>query len=99
MFLTRTFAICLGLLVLGSVSAQARIACREGYQMVNGQEISTPYCNDNYVAEVARKYGFKVSNEAVRNSPAKKDEICRVIGSDIRIHNYCDTDSGDDHAW
>jgi hypothetical protein len=99
MVMARTLACCLALIVLGSVGAEAGIVCREGYQAVNGQEISTPYCNDNYVAEVARKYGLKVSNEAVRNSPALKDRICRRFGSDIRIQHYCDTDSGPDRVW
>jgi hypothetical protein len=88
----------LALLVLGSIGAEARIVCHEGYQVVDGQEISTPYCNDNYVAAVARSRGVKVSDEAVRNNPAKKDEICRAMGSDIRIQHYCDTDSGRDRG-
>jgi hypothetical protein len=51
-----------------------------------GQPISTPYCRDNYLlASVARKYGFKVSDAAIRNNPSRKEEICRYIGSDIRV--------------
>ncbi len=96
--MARTFASCVALLVLGSAGAQAHIVCHEGYQTVNGQEISTPYCNDNYVAAVARMRGFKVSDVAVRNSPAKKNEICRALGSDIRIQHYCDTDSSRDRG-
>lgn len=98
MTITQALACCLALLVLGSAGAEARIVCREGYQTVNGQEISTPYCNDNYVAEVARLHGFEVTNAAVRNSPALKDKICRWVGSDIRIKEYCNTDSGSDHS-
>jgi hypothetical protein len=59
MVVTRTLAGCLALLVAGSSAAQARIVCNEGYQRVNGKDISTPYCNDNYVAEVARSYGYR----------------------------------------
>jgi len=95
----RTLACCVASLGLGTANAEAGIVCNEGYQRVNGQEISTPYCNDNYVAEVARLYGFKVSNAAVRNSPALKDKICRELGSDIRIAPYCNTDSGPDRSW
>ena len=84
------------LLAFGCAGAEARIVCREGFQTVGGQEISTPYCNDNYVAEVARARGISVTNEAVRNSPSLKNEICRKIGRDIRIHEYCDVDTGSD---
>jgi len=99
MIVTRTAAAGLVLLAFGSGAAQAGIVCREGYQTVDGHEISTPYCNDNYVAEVARAYGIKVTDEAVRNNPARKDEICRWIGHDIRIMHYCDNDSGPDRSW
>ncbi len=95
---TRTLACCLALAGLGGGGAEARIVCREGYQVVNGQEIATPYCADNYVAEVARQRGIKVSNEAVRNSPSLKNEICRKIGSDIRIKHDCDVDHGPDNS-
>jgi hypothetical protein len=92
----RAVACCLALASLGSSYAEARIVCREGYQVVNGQEIATPYCGDNYVAEVARKHGFKVSNEAIRNNPSLKNQVCRYIGSDIRIKHDCDVDHGPD---
>ena len=81
-----------GFLLAGS-SAQAGIVCRDGFQVSGGQEISTPYCNDNYVAEVARKYGVRVSNEEIRNNPNRKEEVCRFIGYDTRVRDYCNTDS------
>jgi hypothetical protein len=85
--------------LLSSVVAEAKIVCRDGFQVVSGQEISTPYCNDGLVAQVAREYGMNVSAETVRNSPSAKDEICRFVGSDIRIQHYCnDTDQGPDHG-
>ena len=87
------------LLLLSSAVADAKIECRDGFQIVDGQEISTPYCNDGLVAQVAREHGMKVSDETVRNSPATKDEVCRFAGSDIRIQHYCnDTDQGRDHG-
>ena len=82
-------------LVLYGAKAEARIVCHDGFQVVNGQEISTPYCNDNYVAEVARQHGVKVANEAMRNNPSLKSQICRFVGSDVRIENYCEGDRGD----
>jgi hypothetical protein len=79
-------------------AAQAHIVCHEGYQVVEGQEISTPYCNDNYVAAVARDRGAKVSDAQVRNNPAKKDEICRWIGGDTRLAGYCNSSGGRDRG-
>jgi hypothetical protein len=83
-------------LAFGCAGAQARIVCREGFQIVDGQALSTPYCNDAYVAEVVRAHGRDVSDDAVRENPALKDEVCRQFGSDIRIKHYCDTDNGHD---
>jgi len=83
-------------LALFSVKADARIVCNGAYQVVNGQEISTPYCNDNYVAAVARARGRNVSDEAVRNNPSVKEEICLWIGKDHRIREYCDQYDGPD---
>lgn len=97
--MTNTLALAATLLLLSSVVAEAKIVCRDGFQVVNGQEISTPYCNDGLVGHVAREYGMKVSDETVRNNPATKDEVCRWVGSDIRIQHYCsDVDDGSDHG-
>lgn len=97
MLTSRTIFGALALLALGC-DANARIICREGFQVLAGREISTPYCNDNYVAEVARARGFTVTNEAVRDSPSLKNEICRRFGSDIRIAHYCNSDDGRDRG-
>lgn len=78
--------------LLGS-PAQARIICNESYQVVGGREIATPYCADNYLAQVARSYGVRVSDSAVRNNPGRKGEICRMIGHDIRVQDACAGDS------
>ena len=85
---------CVAVLAFAASSAEARIECNEGFQKSGEREISTPYCNDNYLAEVARQHGVRVSNEEIRNNPARKDEVCRFIGSDTRISHYCNTDNG-----
>jgi hypothetical protein len=72
----------------GASSAKA-IECKEDYQIVQGQPISTPYCRDGYLAQVAREYGFKTSPAAIRNNPSRKEEICRFIGTDIRVQTAC----------
>ena len=79
------------LLSLSSLGVHAGIVCKDGYQNVHGREISTPYCNDNYIAEVARLRGGKVSDAEVRNNPATRDAICRRIGYDTRIMEFCDS--------
>lgn len=78
-----------GLVVASAGSGQARIQCRQGYQMVQGHELATPYCQDQYLAEVAREYGMKVSAEAVRQNPNLKQEVCRFVGRDIRVQQNC----------
>jgi hypothetical protein len=75
-------------LLIGAASAKA-IECQENYQIVNGRPISTPYCRDGYLAEVARAHGFKTSAAEMRNNPSRKAEICRFIGSDIRVQTAC----------
>ncbi|WP_045836824.1 hypothetical protein [Hyphomicrobium sp. 99] len=73
-----------------AVPAEAGIACHRGYQMVQGSPLSTPYCQDQYVAQVANEYGFKASPERVRQDPIFKQTLCRYIGHDIRIKESCD---------
>ena len=70
-------------------SADARIICRGAYQIVQGQPIATPYCEDAYLAEVAQEYGMRVTASAIRSSPATKQRVCRVIGHDNRARSAC----------
>lgn len=72
-----------------ATAAQAGIKCNEDYQVVAGSEISTPYCRDNFLAQVARSYGIRVTNAEVRNNPGRKGEVCRMIGHDIRAQPAC----------
>ena len=69
--------------------AQAHIICHGEYQVVEGQEIETPYCGDNHVAAIARDHGMKVSNANVRNDAATKDEICHWLRGDARVRPEC----------
>lgn len=72
-----------------AVGSAKAIECDEDYQIVQGRPISTPYCRDNNLAAVARSYGYKISDSAMRNDPARKEEVCRFIGSDIRVQTAC----------
>jgi hypothetical protein len=72
------------------------ITCHGDYQVVNGQEISTPFCRDNALAAVAREFGLHVSDAAIRNNPAEKQEVCRYFRSDIRVRTACEEVLPDD---
>lgn len=74
---------------LASGRASARIACDGPYQIVRGQAIATPYCQDAYVAQVARQYGIAVTAEEIRSNPGTKGRVCRAIGNDNRVQTAC----------
>lgn len=69
--------------------AAAAIRCNKGFQFVQGSEISTPYCQDEYLAEVAREFGIRTSGARIRRDWSHKRQVCRLIGQDIRIQNAC----------
>jgi hypothetical protein len=66
------------------------ITCHGDYQVVGGQEISTPYCRDASLASVARSAGYHVSDTTVRENPARKEELCRYLHNDIKAQAACD---------
>ncbi|MCP4934499.1 MAG: hypothetical protein GY927_09915 [bacterium] len=73
-----------------TLSAQAKIKCEGRFQIVKGHgKISLPYFEDNYLAKIARTYGQKVSNNAIRYNPNLKAEVCRQVGYDYRLTNIC----------
>lgn len=81
-------------MVAWTPTADARIKCVNGNQIVQGSPLATPYCQDELVAQVAREHGMRVSGAAVRNNPNIKRDVCRFVGRDIRIQLACvDTNS------
>jgi len=78
-----------GLLVLAQGDAEARIVCDGNFQAVQGLPVSTPYCRERNLAQVARGYGWRVSDEAIRYSETTKSQVCRAIGHDNRVHEVC----------
>lgn len=70
--------------------ASARIKCSKGFQVVDGNLLSTPYCQDELVAQVAQQYGMHASPDRIRNNPNFKRYICRFVGQDIRIKETCE---------
>lgn len=76
-------------LTIWPAAAQAKIVCKNGFQLVAGNLIATPYCQDALLAKVAREYGRKASDARVRNNPNYKREVCRFVGHDIRVSEHC----------
>lgn len=72
-----------------SQPAAAKPRCHEGIQDIGGRQISTPYCEDLYLAQVAREYGSRISFETIRDNPNAKKDICRLVGRDIRVNQTC----------
>lgn len=67
----------------------AAITCKDGYQLVQGNYLATPYCQDDLLAKVARQYGMRTSASAIRENPNYKREVCRLVGRDIRVQQTC----------
>ncbi len=91
MFRTSNFCLPLAAAVFAiCVSAPASaIDCRKGYQRVQGNWIATPYCQDQYLSEVATVYGVSAPAAKLRNNPNFKRNVCRLVGRDIRIQETC----------
>ena len=71
----------------GSASA---IECEGNFQVQkNGNRIATPYCQDDYLAIVARKYGMRVSGKDIRQGYSEKQRACRLVGQDNRVRDAC----------
>lgn len=66
------------------------IECEGNFQVQkNGDRIGTPYCQDGYLAIVAREYGMKVSGKAIRSNYGEKERACRLVGEDNRVRDTC----------
>ena len=89
----KLIALCFGagVMTLAAASdAHAKIQCDGRWQTNSGLRISTPYCEDAYLASVAQSYGSRVSAEALRQSPTTKRLICNFVGADIRVRDICE---------
>ena len=77
------------LLAVVATPASASIKCQDGSQLIQGNWMATPYCQDALLAQVANERGFKTSFAAIRNNPNHKKELCRFLFSDIRVQMTC----------
>lgn len=93
-------ALCLGasaVVSASTTSAWAKIRCQGPNQIITPYGAKpTPYCEDEYLAQVARGYGMHVSGYAIRQNINVKARVCRLVGHDIRVQNICSsvTDDG-----
>ena len=89
----KTFTLSCFMLVVGQVfggpAAAGPISCERGFQHVKSDLIQTPYCQDAYLGEVARQFGFAASDARIRSDPLYKKEICRYVFNDIRVQDTC----------
>lgn len=74
-----------------ALAAPSAIHCRGEFQNVDGQWISTPYCQSSNLAQVARDHGMRVSARQIRQNPEKKSEVCNLVGADNRVSDYCNS--------
>jgi hypothetical protein len=78
------------MLACASGAAEARIQCDGSYQIQrSGEAISTPYCREQMLARVARSYGMRFSDDAVRHNESVKAQVCRFVGTDLRVREIC----------
>jgi hypothetical protein len=84
-----TLAVATLLAVAVTSPAAARIECRGNFQVTKYGMISTPYCEEEQIARVARSYGARVTGAEVRNNPLKKVYLCQVYGYDTRLKGSC----------
>lgn len=66
------------------------IDCDGNFQVQpDGRLVATPYCEDTYLARVAREHGMRVSGAAIRGNPSVKAKACRFVGDDNRVRDTC----------
>jgi hypothetical protein len=85
---TMLIALSLGAVIAASPAA-ARIECRGNFQITKDGPISTPYCEEQQIARVARSYGYAVTDAEVRNNPNTKVYLCQMFGNDNRLKGSC----------
>lgn len=90
-----TAALLIALVMTLAPQAGAEIVCKDGYQAVNGAEISTPYCNDQHLAKLAQARGSKVTAAEIRNNPNTKESVCAFMGTVGAAASYCNDRGGD----
>jgi len=91
--LQRALSLTIGGLVLAwfaSAPASAGIQCIGPNQVIQGQGLlPSPYCQDNYLAQVAASRGRHVLGANIRRNLNMKVDVCNQVGYDIRVRGIC----------
>lgn len=81
---------CLSAAAFMQAAPASAITCEGNFQVQrSGERIATPYCQDAYLARVARQYGMRADDRAIRWNPSEKERVCRFIGDDNRVRDTC----------
>lgn len=76
--------------VMLSLASAYAIECQGNYQVqANGNLIATPYCEDHYLAEVAREYRISTCADCIRSSFIEKEAVCKLLQFDNRVWQTC----------
>ena len=68
--------------VLTPAITDAKIICDDGFQVVRGRYVASPYCQDALVTQVAREHGMETTVARLRANPNYRREVCRFVGED-----------------
>ena len=66
--------------VTSVMPAKAGVVCDGNFQIVNGQPVSTPYCEDEQLARTWQRHGIKITGDVIRRSTELKRESCLAVG-------------------
>ena len=66
--------------VAAATPVKAAIICDGSFQIVRGEPVSTPYCQDEDLAASLRKHGAWISGDAIRKSSELKRQSCVATG-------------------
>lgn len=69
--------------------ADAALRCNGAYLQTKSGEVRTGYCEDEYLAQVARTRGDRVTGAQIRASFSLKGQVCQLVGNDIRVDDIC----------
>lgn len=76
-------------LCLAISPAGAALRCKGPYLQTRSGEVRTLFCEDEYLAQVARTRGDTVTGAQIRASFSLKGQVCRLVGNDIRVDDIC----------
>ncbi|MEE9587108.1 MAG: hypothetical protein V3V97_03695 [Hyphomicrobiaceae bacterium] len=75
---------------LTAMPVSAAIQCQGPNQVIPGHGLlPTPYCGDQYLAQVAASHGRRVSGASIRRNINLKADVCLQVGNDIRVSQIC----------